>query len=141
MSACHIRARITGNVLRPKLANGLVTAHRVSRELNVTKPNRNARLILATITEFASNWALVMLCVFVDEVGYFLIISLGFFCLFFGLDIFYKGYEGKYCEIKKNFCESDPCLNSGICVNRDDDFKCLCQPGTDFKHLKSISNI
>ncbi|XP_022665182.1 protein crumbs-like isoform X3 [Varroa destructor] len=41
------------------------------------------------------------------------------------------GFEGRDCEIPKNFCKAQPCLNGGHCqsLNHEATFKCVCQKG------------
>ncbi|XP_053390840.1 fibropellin-1-like, partial [Mercenaria mercenaria] len=40
-----------------------------------------------------------------------------------------SGYTGKKCEININECQSQPCLNGGVCVDTIGDFKCNCSSG------------
>lgn len=37
-----------------------------------------------------------------------------------------KGFIGSRCEIDRNDCESQPCLNGGICIDEIGTFKCNC---------------
>lgn len=39
------------------------------------------------------------------------------------------GYMGTYCEIDVDDCESNPCVNDGICRDMVNGFTCTCQPG------------
>ncbi len=39
------------------------------------------------------------------------------------------GFTGDHCEVNINDCESNPCLNSGSCVDEINSFRCLCVPG------------
>lgn len=36
------------------------------------------------------------------------------------------GYEGNFCEIDRNECVSNPCLNGGKCQDKNDSFACDC---------------
>ncbi|KAF8564047.1 hypothetical protein P879_04487 [Paragonimus westermani] len=40
-----------------------------------------------------------------------------------------RGFQGKYCQEPVNYCEGNPCLNGGTCVNGLDNFECLCEDG------------
>ncbi|KAF6773449.1 hypothetical protein AHF37_06790, partial [Paragonimus kellicotti] len=40
-----------------------------------------------------------------------------------------SGFQGKYCQEPVNYCEGNPCLNGGTCVNALDNFECLCGDG------------
>ena len=42
------------------------------------------------------------------------------------------GYMGTYCEIDVDDCESNPCVNDGICRDIVNGFTCTCQPGKTF---------
>lgn len=53
------------------------------------------------------------------------------------------GYAGSLCEVDINDCDSDPCLNGGICIDGVDTFKCQCLSGKTgvllfFKNLKLV---
>ncbi|XP_026669674.1 sushi, von Willebrand factor type A, EGF and pentraxin domain-containing protein 1-like [Ceratina calcarata] len=37
------------------------------------------------------------------------------------------GYSGENCTIKKDYCESNPCLNNGKCVNKASSYTCICR--------------
>lgn len=52
------------------------------------------------------------------------IITNRFFCLCFWL-----GYAGTHCEVDIDECESNPCVNDGICRDLVNGFTCTCQPG------------
>lgn len=39
---------------------------------------------------------------------------------------------GTYCEIDVDDCESNPCVNDGICRDMVNGFTCTCQPGETF---------
>lgn len=39
------------------------------------------------------------------------------------------GFTGAHCEMNINDCESNPCLNSGSCIDEINSFRCLCVPG------------
>ena len=43
-----------------------------------------------------------------------------------------KSRTGQFCEIIVQFCESDPCQNTGVCVQDEDNdqYICLCPPAT-----------
>ncbi|RWS31601.1 fat-like cadherin-related tumor suppressor, partial [Leptotrombidium deliense] len=54
------------------------------------------------------------------------------------------GFDGRFCEIDIDYCRSNPCKNSGTCINlygsncRDSScFKCNCQP----QHIGSLCEI
>lgn len=34
-----------------------------------------------------------------------------------------------HCELEVDECQSNPCVNSGQCVDRVNRFQCLCPPG------------
>lgn len=36
---------------------------------------------------------------------------------------------GKYCEATVDYCKSSPCKNQATCVNRRDNYMCVCVPG------------
>lgn len=41
-----------------------------------------------------------------------------------------KGYNGKNCEIKPDYCKNDPCQNEAICANTPDgNYTCTCKNG------------
>lgn len=40
-----------------------------------------------------------------------------------------SGYMGTYCEVDIDDCESNPCVNDGICRDVVNGFTCTCQPG------------
>lgn len=37
-----------------------------------------------------------------------------------------RGWEGVYCELDINECESSPCLNGAICIDQMAEFTCAC---------------
>ena len=39
------------------------------------------------------------------------------------------GYEGAMCEIDKDECASNPCLNQGVCKDLPNGFECRCLTG------------
>uniref|UniRef100_A0A6Q2XNC4 Notch receptor 3 n=1 Tax=Esox lucius TaxID=8010 RepID=A0A6Q2XNC4_ESOLU len=39
------------------------------------------------------------------------------------------GYMGTYCEVDVDECDSNPCVNDGICRDLVNAFTCTCQPG------------
>lgn len=39
------------------------------------------------------------------------------------------GFEGSFCEVNLNECESQPCQNRGICVDGNDLYQCFCSEG------------
>lgn len=39
------------------------------------------------------------------------------------------GFTGQRCEININECAGNPCLNSGTCQDRINDYKCVCPAG------------
>lgn len=39
------------------------------------------------------------------------------------------GYTGSHCEVDRNECAINPCLNGGQCVDLSNDFECRCRPG------------
>ncbi|XP_071960078.1 cadherin EGF LAG seven-pass G-type receptor 1-like [Antedon mediterranea] len=39
------------------------------------------------------------------------------------------GFTGNYCKTEINFCYSNPCGNSGDCVQRESGYTCLCYSG------------
>jgi hypothetical protein len=41
-----------------------------------------------------------------------------------------KGYTGKSCETKIDYCQSLPCKNGATCISKESGYKCVCQPGT-----------
>lgn len=43
--------------------------------------------------------------------------------------IYFPGYMGTYCEVDVDECESNPCVNDGICRDMVNGFTCTCQPG------------
>lgn len=43
-------------------------------------------------------------------------------------DCFGTGYQGTYCEVDIDECDSSPCLNNGSCTNLDGSYKCSCVP-------------
>ena len=38
-----------------------------------------------------------------------------------------KGFDGEFCENNINDCESNPCLNGGVCVDAVDGYICKCE--------------
>lgn len=40
------------------------------------------------------------------------------------------GFVGEICETEINECDSDPCLNDGVCIDEVDKYTCICQEGT-----------
>ncbi|CAD5110836.1 DgyrCDS198 [Dimorphilus gyrociliatus] len=40
-----------------------------------------------------------------------------------------NGFSGKNCSRSDNFCDSNPCLNDGTCINSLSTFQCICQSG------------
>lgn len=58
----------------------------------------------------------------------------------FIFNLFLLGYTGTYCEIDVDDCESNPCVNDGICMDTVNGFTCTCQPGkTLLSDIISIS--
>ena len=43
--------------------------------------------------------------------------------------IFSKGWEGKTCEDNIDECETNPCLNGGMCMDTPGDYICSCPFG------------
>lgn len=43
--------------------------------------------------------------------------------------LLFKGYMGRHCESKQNFCESSPCQNGGICAPEEAGHTCICANG------------
>lgn len=43
--------------------------------------------------------------------------------------LFWSGYTGTHCEVDIDECESNPCVNDGICRDLVNGFTCTCQPG------------
>ncbi|XP_072174166.1 cadherin EGF LAG seven-pass G-type receptor 2-like [Diadema setosum] len=39
------------------------------------------------------------------------------------------GYTGNYCLKEVNYCYSSPCINGGVCVQKEQGYSCLCQDG------------
>lgn len=39
------------------------------------------------------------------------------------------GFSGSRCEIDRDECSVNPCLNGGQCIDRPNDFECRCPPG------------
>lgn len=39
------------------------------------------------------------------------------------------GYLGNRCQVNRNECAVNPCLNGGVCIDKVDDFECRCRPG------------
>ncbi|XP_035230421.1 neurogenic locus notch homolog protein 1-like isoform X2 [Stegodyphus dumicola] len=37
-------------------------------------------------------------------------------------------YSGKYCEKPPGTCDSNPCQNNGLCIEKDSDTECMCPP-------------
>jgi hypothetical protein len=42
---------------------------------------------------------------------------------------FFVGFIGYYCETQIDQCQSNPCLNGGICRTLINSFKCDCPSG------------
>ena len=36
------------------------------------------------------------------------------------------GWEGPFCELDVDDCQNGPCLNGGTCLDRLNDFHCIC---------------
>lgn len=49
-----------------------------------------------------------------------------------------RGYTGSRCEVKVDYCVSDPCLNGGRCESVQGTFSCLCPYGKSNFGLKLI---
>ncbi|PIK55648.1 putative fibropellin-3 [Apostichopus japonicus] len=49
------------------------------------------------------------------------------------------GYFGVHCEMKRNFCESNPCHNASMCVDETYSYRCICEAG--FTGADCASNI
>ena len=39
------------------------------------------------------------------------------------------GFTGRLCETQIDDCESDPCLNNGLCATITTGYDCTCQVG------------
>ena len=39
-----------------------------------------------------------------------------------------EGYQGAYCEIMVDNCESVPCLHGAACTNQVNNYTCECTP-------------
>ncbi|XP_041458442.1 cadherin EGF LAG seven-pass G-type receptor 2-like isoform X3 [Lytechinus variegatus] len=39
------------------------------------------------------------------------------------------GFTGNYCMTEINFCYSNPCMNQGVCVQKEAGYTCLCEEG------------
>uniref|UniRef100_A0A672KLN6 Cadherin EGF LAG seven-pass G-type receptor 3 n=1 Tax=Sinocyclocheilus grahami TaxID=75366 RepID=A0A672KLN6_SINGR len=37
------------------------------------------------------------------------------------------GFTGDYCEIEINLCYSNPCMNGGVCAQREGGYTCICR--------------
>lgn len=49
------------------------------------------------------------------------------------------GWEGQHCELEKNECQSNPCLNGGSCVDRHNGYTCQCKLGFGGKRHRDLS--
>lgn len=38
------------------------------------------------------------------------------------------GFTGNNCQNNINYCESEPCMNNGICAEKQGGFSCTCLP-------------
>lgn len=47
-------------------------------------------------------------------------------------EIISLGFVGVHCEAEIDFCLPNPCQHNGSCVNANDRFLCLCQPGKEY---------
>ncbi len=45
-------------------------------------------------------------------------------------------FTGMLCEIEINECQSDPCLNQGLCIDLINAFACNCSQGLHIYHGK-----
>lgn len=57
-----------------------------------------------------------------------------YFALVCNFTIFYAGYDGIYCDNEINECDSSPCQNGGVCVDKLASYLCACGFGYTGKH-------
>lgn len=64
-----------------------------------------------------------------QQIIFMRILNLPHVLRFVNVSLLSSGYMGTYCEVDIDDCESNPCVNDGICRDMVNGFTCTCQPG------------
>ena len=70
-----------------------------------------------------------------------------YFILFYFLHLCFSGFTGVTCAENIDECSSQPCFNSGVCEDKQNEYKCNCLEGNNnfvfilYNYIYTCSNL